>query len=337
MPGRSARIPGWPICATWRPPACPQGTITPRDLLSGYASHLKSLVDLSGIRPLTVVVDAGNGMAGHTVPTVFEGLPITLVPLYFELDGTFPNHEANPIDPLNLRDLQRSVIDSGADIGLAFDGDADRCFVVDERGQIVSPSVLTALIAVRELAREPGSTVIHNLITSKAVPEIIAEHGGTPVRTRVGHSFIKARMAETGAVFGGEHSGHFYFRDFWFADSGMLAALHLLAALGEQSGPLSALLAGYGRYVASGEINSEVHDQAEVTARVREEFASGPGVTTDELDGMTVNGDGWWFNLRPSNTEPLLRLNLEASDETTMTRLRDEVLSIVRAHPREST
>jgi phosphomannomutase len=311
----------------------PPGTITARDLLSGYASHLRTLVDLSGIRPLTVAVDAGNGMAGHTVPKVFEGLPITLVPLYFELDGTFPNHEANPIDPRNLRDLQRSVIASGADIGLAFDGDADRCFVVDERGQVVSPSVLTALIAVRELAREPGATVIHNLITSKAVPEIVAEHGGTPVRTRVGHSFIKARMADTGAVFGGEHSGHFYFRDFWFADSGMLAALHLLAALGEQDGPLSALLAGYGRYVASGEINSEVHDQAAVTARVREEFASGPGVTTDDLDGMTVVAENWWFNLRPSNTEPLLRLNLEATDETTMTRLRDEVLSIVRAIP----
>jgi phosphomannomutase len=267
---------------------------------------------------------------------VFEGLPITLVPLYFELDGTFPNHEANPIDPQNLRDLQRLVIDSGADIGLAFDGDADRCFVVDERGQLVSPSVLTALIAVRELAREPGSTVIHNLITSRAVPEIIAEHGGTPVRTRVGHSFIKARMAETGAVFGGEHSGHFYFRDFWFADSGMLAALHVLAALGEQDGPLSALLAGYGRYVASGEINSEVHDQAAATARVRAEFADGPGVTTDELDGMTVSTGSWWFNLRPSNTEPLLRLNLEATDEKTMTTLRDEVLSIVRAQPRQT-
>ncbi|HEX9537679.1 MAG TPA: phosphomannomutase/phosphoglucomutase [Streptosporangiaceae bacterium] len=311
----------------------PPGAITARDLLSGYASHLRTLVDLSGIRPLTVAVDAGNGMAGHTVPKVFEGLPITLVPLFFELDGTFPNHEANPIDPRNLRDLQRSVIASGADIGLAFDGDADRCFVVDERGQVVSPSVLTALIAVRELAREPGATVIHNLITSKAVPEIVAEHGGTPVRTRVGHSFIKARMADTGAVFGGEHSGHFYFRDFWFADSGMLAALHLLAALGEQDGPLSALLAGYGRYVASGEINSEVHDQAAVTARVREEFASGPGVTTDDLDGMTVVAEDWWFNLRPSNTEPLLRLNLEATDELTMTRLRDEVLSIVRAKP----
>ena len=310
-----------------------RGTISTRDLLSGYASHLRTLVDLSGIRPLTVAVDAGNGMAGHTVPKVFEGLPITLVPLFFELDGTFPNHEANPIEPGNLRDLQRSVINSGADLGLAFDGDADRCFVVDERGQIVSPSVLTALIAVRELAREPGATVIHNLITSRAVPEIIAEHGGVPVRTRVGHSFIKARMADTGAVFGGEHSGHFYFRDFWFADSGMLAALHLLAALGGQDGPLSSLLADYGRYVASGEINSEVHDQAAVTARVREEFASGPGVTTDELDGMTVAAEGWWFNLRPSNTEPLLRLNLEAPDETTMTRLRDEVLSVVRAKP----
>ena len=306
------------------------GVVVQRDLLSGYASHLKKLVDVSAIRPLKVAVDAGNGMAGHTVPKVFEGLPITLVPLYFELDGTFPNHEANPIDPQNLRDLQRAVIDSEADIGLAFDGDADRCFVVDERGHVVSPSVLTALIAVRELAREPGAAVIHNLITSRAVPEIITEHGGIPIRTRVGHSFIKARMAETGAVFGGEHSGHFYFRDFWYADSGMLAALHVLAALGEQAAPLSEILAGYGRYVATGEINSEVADQAGATARVRAEFAGRPGVTSDELDGLTISGDGWWFNLRPSNTEPLLRLNLEASDEDTMLRLRDEVLGIVR-------
>jgi phosphomannomutase len=306
------------------------GVIVQRDLLSGYASHLRKLVDLSAIRPLKVAVDAGNGMAGHTVPRVFEGLPLTVVPLYFELDGTFPNHEANPLDPANLRDLQRAVIDSGADVGLAFDGDADRCFVVDERGHIVSPSVLTALIAVRELAREPGAAIIHNLITSRAVPEIITEHGGTPVRTRVGHSFIKARMAETGAVFGGEHSGHFYFRDFWYADSGMLAALHVLAALGEQDAPLSEILAGYGRYVATGEINSEVADQAGATARVRAEFASRPGVTADELDGLTITGDSWWFNLRPSNTEPLLRLNLEAADEDTMLRLRDEVLGIVR-------
>ncbi len=306
------------------------GVIVQRDLLSGYASHLRKLVNLSAIRPLTVAVDAGNGMAGHTVPRVFKGLPLTIVPLYFELDGTFPNHEANPIEPANLRDLQRAVIDSGADIGLAFDGDADRCFVVDERGHLVSPSVLTALIAVRELAREPGAAVIHNLITSRAVPEIITEHGGTPVRTRVGHSFIKARMAETGAVFGGEHSGHFYFRDFWYADSGMLAALHVLAALGEQDAPLSAILAGYGRYVATGEINSEVADQAAATARVRAEFAGAPGVTADELDGLTIAGEDWWFNLRPSNTEPLLRLNLEAADEDTMLRLRDEVLGIVR-------
>jgi len=308
----------------------PAGTITSQDLLSGYAAHLRTLVDLSGIRPLKVAVDAGNGMAGHTVPEVFDGLPLQTVPLYFELDGSFPHHEANPIDPANLRDLQDAVISSGADIGLAFDGDADRCFVVDERGQIVSPSVLTALIAVRELAREPGATVIHNLITSHAVPEIISEHGGVPVRTRVGHSFIKAEMAATGAIFGGEHSGHFYFRDFWFADSGMLAAMHVLAALGSQPGPLSALLTEYSRYVASGEINTEVSDPAAVAASVREAFAGRPGVTIDELDGLTVTGAGWWFNLRPSNTEPLLRLNVEAPGAGQLAAVRDEVLSIVR-------
>jgi phosphomannomutase len=305
------------------------GTISQRDLLSGYAAYLKTLVDLSGIRPLKVAVDAGNGMAGHTVPKVFDGLPIDLVPLYFELDGTFPNHEANPIDPKNLVDLQQAVVSSRADIGLAFDGDADRCFVVDERGEIVSPSVLTALIAVAELAREPGATVIHNLITSRAVPEIVSEHGGTPVRTRVGHSFIKAEMAAAGAIFGGEHSGHFYFRDFWFADSGMLAALHVLAALGSQDGPLSPLLAEYSRYRASGEINSEVRDQAAATQRVRAAFADREGVSMDELDGLTVSGGGWWFNLRPSNTEPLLRLNVEAPDEPTLIDIRDQVLRIV--------
>jgi phosphomannomutase len=253
-----------------------------------------------------------------------------VIPLYFELDGAFPNHEANPIDPENLRDLQRAVREHQADIGLAFDGDADRCFVVDERGEIVSPSVLTALIAARELAREPGTTVIHNLITSRGVPELIAEHGGTPVRTRVGHSFIKAKMAETNAVFGGEHSGHFYFRDFWFADSGMLAALHALAALGHDDRPLSRILADFTRYAASGEINSEVADQAAITARVKELYGAKPGVTTDELDGLTVNGDTWWFNLRPSNTEPLLRLNVEAADQAAMAALRDEVLGLVR-------
>jgi phosphomannomutase len=311
-------------------PAPSPGSITEVDLLQGYADHLRKLVDISSIRPLKVAVDAGNGMAGYTVPKVFEGLPITLIPLYFELDGTFPNHEANPIDPENMRDLQAAVREHGADIGLAFDGDADRCFVVDERGEIVSPSVLTALIATRELAREPGATIIHNLITSRAVPEIISEHGGNPVRTRVGHSFIKAKMAQTGAIFGGEHSGHFYFRDFWFADSGMLAALHTLAALGGQTGPLSQLLAEYSRYHASGEINSEVTDQAASTAQVKAAFADRPGVSTDELDGLTVSTADWWFNLRPSNTEPLLRLNVEADTAEKMAQVRDEVLGIVR-------
>jgi phosphomannomutase len=307
------------------------GTITERDLLPGYAQYLRSLVPLAGIRALTVVVDAGNGMAGYTVPTVFAGLPIETVPLYFELDGNFPNHEANPIDPRNLVDLQQAVVKSGADLGLAFDGDADRCFVVDERGELVSPSTLTALIAVRELAREPGSTIIHNLITSRAVAEIVTEHGGVPVRTRVGHSYIKARMAETGAIFGGEHSGHFYFRDFWFADSGMLAALHVLAAVGSADRPLSQLLTEYSRYVATGEINSEVSDQAATTREVRAAFAGRPGVTTDDLDGLTVSGPDWWFNVRPSNTEPLLRLNAEAADEATLASLRGEVLRIVHS------
>ena len=310
--------------------AAPPGRRTRQDLLSGYAEYLKKLVDVSAIRPLKVAVDAGNGMAGYTVPKVFDGLPIDLVPMYFELDGTFPHHEANPIDPENLRDLQQVVTETGADIGLAFDGDADRCFVVDERGEIVSPSVLTTLIATRELARDPGATIIHNLITSRAVPEIIAENGGIPVRTRVGHSFIKAEMARTGAIFGGEHSGHFYFRDFWFADSGMLAALHVLAALGHQDGPLSRLLDRYARYAASGEVNSEVADQAEAIARVRDAFAGRPGVTTDELDGLTVLAPDWWFNLRPSNTEPLLRLNVEAAEAATMESVRDEVLGIAR-------
>jgi len=309
-----------------------QGAVSQRDLLSGYSDHLKTLVDLSAIRPLKVVVDAGNGMGGHTVPAVFKGLPIDLVPLYFELDGSFPNHEANPIEPANLRDLQAAVLEHGADIGLAFDGDADRCFVVDEQGQIVAPSTITALVAVRELGKHPGSSIVHNLISSRAVPEIITEHGGTPVRTRVGHSFIKQTMAESGAVFGGEHSAHFYFRDFWFADSGMLAALHVLAALGEQDRPLSELLKEYTRYVPSGEINSEVSDQAATTAAVRAAFEGRPGVTIDDLDGMTVTADDWWFNLRPSNTEPLLRLNAEAADDVTMARVRDEVLGIIRGN-----
>jgi phosphomannomutase len=308
----------------------PAGTVSQRDLLSGYAEHVKTLVDLSGIRRLKVVVDAGNGMGGHTVPAVFEGLPIDLVPLYFELDGTFPNHEANPIEPENIRDLQAAVREHGADVGLAFDGDADRCFVVDERGEPVAPSTITALVAVRELGKHGAGRIVHNLITSRAVPEIVREHGGEPVRTRVGHSFIKQTMAERDAMFGGEHSGHYYFRDFWFADSGMLAGMHVLAALGGQDRPLSELLGEFTRYAASGEVNSTVDDQEGTMARVRAAFEGRPGVTIDELDGLTVGHDDWWFNLRPSNTEPLLRLNAEATDQDTMTAVRDEVLEIVR-------
>ncbi|TVL88210.1 phosphomannomutase/phosphoglucomutase [Streptomyces sp. SAJ15] len=323
-------VEGWAESAAPEPAATP-GTLTQRDVLADYAAHLRTLVDLSAIRPLKVVVDAGNGMGGHTVPTVFEGLPLELDALYFELDGTFPNHEANPLDPKNLVDLQARVRETGADIGLAFDGDADRCFVVDERGEPVSPSAITALVAARELAKHPGGTVIHNCITSWSVPEVVREQGGTPVRTRVGHSFIKAEMARTGAIFGGEHSAHYYFRDFWNADTGMLAALHVLAALGEQDGPLSELVDQYDRYAGSGEINSTVADQADRMAAVRAGYADREGVETDDLDGLTVATADWWFNLRPSNTEPLLRLNVEARDAETVARVRDEVLAIVRA------
>ena len=291
----------------------PAGTVTDRDVLAEYGGFLRSLVDVSALRPLRVAVDAGNGMGGHTTPAVLGAVDsITLLPLYFELDGTFPNHEANPLDPANLVDLQKHVLGSGADIGLAFDGDADRCFVVDERGRPVSPSAVTALVAERELAREPGATVIHNLITSRAVPELIVERGGTAVRSRVGHSFIKGLMAETEAIFGGEHSAHYYFRDFWGADSGMLAALHVLAALGEQDRPLSALMADYERYAASGEINFTVADAQGCVEDVLESYGTAVQAL-DHLDGVTVDlGEGRWFNLRSSNTEPLLRLNVEA-------------------------
>jgi phosphomannomutase len=317
--------------------AATPGTVTQRSMVADYAAFLLSLVDLSGIRPLKVVVDAGNGMAGLTVPVVFADLPVEIVPMYFELDGSFPNHEANPLDPKNLVDLQAKLRElraagEGADIGLAFDGDADRCFVVDEKGDPVSPSSITALVAERELARKPGSTILYNLISSAAVPEIILENGGVPVRTRVGHSFIKAEMARTGAVFGGEHSAHYYFEDFYKADTGMLAALHVLAALGaaDPLTPLSTLVAGYQRYVASGEINSTVADvPAKLTAI--EAWAAAHDATVDRLDGVTVtlpNHD--WFNVRASNTEPLLRLNVEAATEERMVALRDELLALIR-------
>ncbi len=323
------------------------GDVTERDTLADYARFLRSLVDLSLNRPLKVVVDAGNGMGGFTVPAVLgtgaglDPLPLDVVPLYFELDGTFPNHEANPLEPENLRDLQKAVVEHGADIGLAFDGDADRCFVIDEKGEPVSPSAVTALVATREIAKEVAKgtpvgdiRIVHNVITSHVVPEMIAEAGALPVRTRVGHSFVKAEMADAGAVFGGEHSAHYYFRDFWFADTGMLAALHVLAALGEATGPLSELGADYERYVASGEINSRVDDVPAATARGREWASANGPVEVEELDGITISYQGepmWWFNVRASNTEPLLRLNVEAADRGTMERVRDAVLERIRA------
>jgi phosphomannomutase len=306
-------VPGWDG---------PRGSRAEQDVLDGYGQFLRSLVDVGGLRPLRVAVDAGNGMAGHTAPAVLGAIPaLTVLPLFFELDGSFPNHEANPLEPANLVDLQNFVRSTGADIGLAFDGDADRCFVVDSNGDPVSPSAVTALVADRELARDPGASVIHNLITSRAVPEVIAERGGVAVRSRVGHSYIKALMAKTGAVFGGEHSAHYYFRDFWGADSGMLAALHVLSALGGQDRPLSELMAGYQRYAASGEINFRVTDAPACVDAVVKSFA-GQTISTDDLDGVTVDlGDGAWFNLRTSNTEPLLRLNVEARTAAEVSRI----------------
>jgi phosphomannomutase len=317
------------------------GQIGVRDVLEEYSKFLRAQVDLSASRPLKVVVDAGNGMAGMTTPAVLgdkllPALPLEIVPLYFELDGTFPNHPANPLEPENLRDLQAAVVEHGADIGLAFDGDADRCFVIDEKGEPVSPSAITAMVARREIARarangEETPVIIHNLITSRAVPELVLREGGRPVRTRVGHSFIKALMAEEGAVFGGEHSAHYYFRDFWFADTGMLAAMHVLAALGEQDGPLSELGREYEPYFSTGEVNSKVADVPAAIARVRAEFEN-DGVTVDTLDGVTFTASHgkWWFNLRPSNTEPYLRLNAEAVDPDTLHDLADRVLALVR-------
>ena len=308
----------------------PLGHNTRENVLDGYAGYLKDLVPLD-IRPLKVAVDAGNGMGGLTVPAVFKGLPLDLYPLYFELDGNFPNHEANPLDPQNLVDLQHFTVEVGADLGIAFDGDADRCFIVDEKGEPVSPSAICAMIAERYLDTHPGATIIHNLITSKSVPELVTEKGGTPVRTRVGHSFIKAQMAESKAVFGGEHSAHYYFADFFNADSGMLAALHVLSTLGAQDKPLSELQEAYNRYEASGEINSEVADQAGRTEAVVEAFADRTA-SVDRLDGVTIDlKDGNWLNVRASNTEPLLRLNVEAKTAEEVQAIVDEALAIIRA------
>jgi phosphomannomutase len=308
------------------PPSPTRGRVERRDLLDAYAEHVLSFVDASAMRPLTVVADTANGMGGLVLPAVFERLPVTLVHLFPELDGTFPNHPADPIDPENQRDLRREVLARGADIGLAFDGDADRVFLVDERAEGVSGSEVTALVAVAMLERHPGSAIVHNLICSWAVPEVIREHGGRPVRTRVGHSFIKQVMAETDAVFGGEHSGHYYFRDNYRADSGLIAAVVVLERLSRVGAPLSEVLAPFRRYHASGEINSRVDDQVAAIEAVAAAF---PG-RQDRTDGLTVEFDDWWFNVRPSNTEPLVRLNVEARTEELLKERTEEVLAIIR-------
>ena len=314
----------------------PIGKVTERNLLGEYVDFLlgtfgSDALPLAGAptkKRLKIVIDAGNGMAGYTAPAIMERLNVEIVPMYFELDGNFPNHEANPIDPANLVDLVKKVRSEKADIGLAFDGDADRCFLVDEKGELVNPSALTALIAIRELKRKPGSTIIYNLISSHAVPEIVEEHGGVALRSRVGHSYIKKMMAESGAIFGGEHSGHFYFADFWKADSGALAALFAIAELAHCEGTLSELLAPLNRYSASGEINTTVADTAASIAFVKASFEQDYAI--DELDGITVQGDDWWFNVRGSNTEPLLRLNVEAATPARMAQVRDQVLALFR-------
>lgn len=313
---------------------CQPGTMSTTDVLEDYAQFLRDLVDLSAAKKLTVAVDAGNGMGGHTVPAVLGPVGCDIRPLYFELDGNFPNHEANPLEPANLVDLQAFVKETGAHIGLAFDGDADRCFVVDEKGDPVSPSAISALVAQRELEKAPGSTIIYNLITSLCVPQLVEELGGKAVRTRVGHSFIKAEMASTGAVFGGEHSAHYYFQAFWGADSGMLAAMHVLAALSETDQPLSALMAKYNKFEQSGEINSKLPDaaaQQERSDAVREAFTD-RATSIDTLDGVTIQlAADEWFNVRASNTEPLLRLNVEAATQDRVQEIVDEVVAIIRA------
>ena len=307
----------------------PVGSMRNQELLTEYVDYLLSLFPDKAFkkRKLKVVIDAGNGMAGFTAPAVMERLNIDLIPMYFELDGNFPNHEANPIEAKNLKDLQKRVKKEKADIGLAFDGDADRCFLINEKGELVNPSALTSLIAVHQLKTKPGSTIIYNLISSKAVSEVIAENGGIGVRSRVGHSYIKSLMAESGAIFGGEHSGHFYFSNFWRADSGMLAALYALTELMATKNTLSELLKPFNRYVASGEINSKVKNAEKSIELIRKKYCD--KYLVDELDGLTITADNWWFNLRPSNTEPLLRLNVEADTEKEMVKIRDTVLSLI--------
>jgi phosphomannomutase len=307
------------------------GSVEESDVTEDYARHCLTFINTEGLRPLKIVVDAGNGMAGKMLPPIFEKLPFEYVPMYFELDGSFPNHPPNPIEPENMKELQERVVAENADFGSAFDGDADRCFVVDEKGETISGDVLAALVAKNVLEKEPGATILYSAVCSKAFPELVEREGGRAIRTKAGHSIIKPQMRENDAAFGGEHSGHFYFRDNYFADSGIIAMLTVAELLARQEDPLSELLSPIDSYVRSGEINSEVEDQAATLQKVEEHFTQSDDPKIDHLDGLTVDFGDWWFNLRPSNTEPLLRLNVEASDRETMERERDELLSLIRS------
>lgn len=307
------------------------GNVSEQDVLADYSAKVRSFFDPEARRPLKVVADTANGMGGLVVPAVFEGLPFALEVLYGELDGNFPNHPADPIQPANLRDLQARVLETGADVGLAFDGDADRCFLVDDKAQPVSGSTTTAIVAKAMLEKSPGATVLYNLICSKAVPEIIRENGGVPVVTRVGHSFIKGIMADTGAVFGGEHSGHYYFRDNYRADSGSIAAVVALGVISKAGVPLSELRTPFERYADSGEINTEVRNPAETVEAISHYYAEArPEATQSFMDGATVDFGDWWFNIRPSNTEPLVRLNVEAADRASCNQRTEEVLALIK-------
>jgi len=306
------------------------GSVEEADITAEYANHCLSFINTGDLRPLKIIVDAGNGMAGKMLPPIFEGLPFEYVPMYFELDGSFPNHPPNPIEPENMEELQERVVAEGADFGAAFDGDADRVFVVDEKGVTISGDLLATLVAKNVLEKEPGAAIIYSAVCSKALPELVRREGGRPIRTRAGHSIIKPQMRSNDAAFGGEHSGHFYFRDNYFADSGIIAMLTVAELVARQESPISELLAPIDPYVRSGEINSEVEDQEAALERAEEHYAKRDGVEIDHLDGLTVDFGDWWFNLRPSNTEPLLRLNVEASDRATMERERDEILELVR-------
>jgi phosphomannomutase len=310
-------------------PAGKRGDLFERDVLDAYAEHVLGMIDPTSIKPLKIAIDAGNGMAGELIPPVFKSLPCEVIPLYFELDGTFPNHEANPIEPENIRDLQHTVTEQGCDLGVAFDGDADRMFLIDEHGGFVSGDMTLAMVALQMLRKNPGSAIVYNLICSRTVPEIIEEHGGRPIRSRVGHSFIKPMMRDEDAIFGGEHSGHFYFRDNWYADSGLIAVLTVLQLISDEDQSLSQILEPIDSRFRSGEINSEVSDSAGIMKRVEDHFAA-QGADIDHLDGLTVGFDDWWFNLRGSNTQPLLRLNVEAEDKGVLDQRTAEVLKLIR-------